>query len=614
MAVKKSSRAAVLARSINDALKLDEGIRLGSDPYFEIHRVPTGSLVMDRITGGGFALGRHYELYGDECVVPETLVMTSEGDWIEAGELEVGDALVGFDEFPASGRGNTRMLRQASVIENRFIKRDCFRVFTDRGTETVASATHMWLRINGARKPVWKMTETLNVGDRISWLGSPYASEPLDTRDAGYLAGLCDGEGWMDNGRICAFCQRSGPILENGIRVLENLGFKVIVRLANGNQNPKWQPVYAVFIAGGMYEQMKFLKLIQPERFKHEAEFHWYGRSVSRKGKGTQEGDGWATIVEIEPVGKKEVCAVSTTTGTLVTDGLLSHNSVGKSYIVYRTMALSQARGNLCAVIDPEHSFDSERFIFLGGNPKELLIQHPQTAEDAIAVMMMLAQAAKEEQLEIVGIDSVASFLTTEEAEKDPREIDRVASQARMMSKALRRVNTVNKKTLFLWTNQERMDIGVKFGNPKTTSGGRALRYYATGRIEFRRGSKLLRKKKVVRAAKVVETDKQVGRWIQVKVVKDKSTIPEREGAFVFNHEMKKIDPGYEILQLGLEDELIERSGSGQYSYVDVDDHEWKGTEKRFIDYLNSNDELADELTAVIVDTTNHPDEDEEEE
>ena len=126
MVAKKSSRAAVLARSINDALKLDEGLRLGNDPYFEIHRVPTGSLVVDRITGGGFALGRHYELYGDE--------------------------------------------------------------------------------------------------------------------------------------------------------------------------------------------------------------------------------------------------------------------SVGKSYIVYRTMALSQRRGNLCAIIDPEHSFDSERFTFLGGNPAELLIQHPQTAEEAIAI------------------------------------------------------------------------------------------------------------------------------------------------------------------------------------------------------------------------------------
>ena len=178
-----------------------------------------------------------------------------------------------------------------------------------------------------------------------------------------------------------------------------------------------------------------------------------------------------------------------------------------------------------------------------------------------------------------------------------------------MMSKALRRVNTVNKKTLFLWTNQERMDIGVKFGNPKTTSGGRALRYYATGRLEFRRGSQLLRKKKVARAGKLVETDKRVGRWIQVKVVKDKSTVEGREGSFVFNHEMKRIDPGYEILQLGLEDGLIERSGSGRYSYVDVDDREWKGTEKVFVKYLNNDADLAAELTAAIVDVTDNPDE-----
>jgi recombination protein RecA len=177
-----------------------------------------------------------------------------------------------------------------------------------------------------------------------------------------------------------------------------------------------------------------------------------------------------------------------------------------------------------------------------------------------------------------------------------------------MMSKALRRITTVNKKTLFLWTNQERMDVGVKFGNPKTTSGGRALRYYATGRIEFRRSSQLLRKKKVARGGKLIETEKPVGRWVQVKAVKDKSTVPYREGAFVFNHEMKRIDPAYEILQLGLEDGLIERSASGQYSYVDLDDHEWKGTEKRFTANINSNPELRMELEAAIIDVTNNPD------
>ena len=352
MASKKKSRAAVLAASINDTLGLEEGIRLGSDSYFEITRIPTGSLVMDRITGGGFALGRHYELFGDE--------------------------------------------------------------------------------------------------------------------------------------------------------------------------------------------------------------------------------------------------------------------SVGKSYIVYRTMALSQRRGNLCAVVDPEHSFDSERFQFLGGIPSELLIQHPQTAEDAVAVMMMLAKYAKDEMLEVIGIDSVASLVTNDEAAKDPREEDRIGAQARMMSKALRRITTVNKKTLFLWTNQERMDIGVRFGNPKTTSGGRALRYYATGRIEFRRGSQLLRKTKIASAGKLVEKDKPIGRWVQVKAVKDKSTVPYREGAFVFNHRMKKIDPAYEILQLGLEDELIERSASGRYSYTDIDGHEWKGTEKQFTGYLRAEDELRTELESAIRDVTINQDEEEE--
>ena len=351
MPVKKKSRAAALAHAINDALKLEEGIKLGNDPFFEITRIPTGSLVVDRITGGGFALGRHYELFGDE--------------------------------------------------------------------------------------------------------------------------------------------------------------------------------------------------------------------------------------------------------------------SVGKSYVVYRTMALSQRRGNLCAVVDPEHAFDSERFRFLGGSPSELLIQHPQTAEEAVAVMMMLAKAAKDELLEIVGIDSVSSLVTTDEAGKDPREEDRIGAQARMMSKALRRITTVNKKTLFLWTNQERMDIGIRFGNPKTTSGGRALRYYATGRIEFRRGSVVKEKSKRARAGKLVETDVPVGRWVQVRVVKDKSTSPGREGAFVFDYRLKKISPAWEVIQLGLEDGLIERSANGWYSYTDIEDHEWKGPVKKFTGWLNKNDDLRAELEAVIRDNTEN-EEDEE--
>lgn len=283
---------------------------------------------------------------------------------------------------------------------------------------------------------------------------------------------------------------------------------------------------------------------------------------------------------------------------------LFGDENAGKSTILYTAMALSQRRGNVCAMVDPEHSFDNERFAFLGGDPEELLMFWPDDADQAISVMMLLAKYAKERELEIVGIDSVASMLTAEEKAKDPRETDRVASQARMMSRALRRITAANQKTLFLWTNQERVDVGIKFGNPRTTSGGRALRYYATGRIEFRRGAKLHRKGRVAKAGKLVESDVVFGRWTQVRVEKDKSTRPQREGAFVFNHDLKIIDPAYEIIQLGLEDGLIDQTGTGIYSYTDLDDKEWKGHEKKFTNYLRTEDELRHELVTAIVDQT----------
>ena len=283
---------------------------------------------------------------------------------------------------------------------------------------------------------------------------------------------------------------------------------------------------------------------------------------------------------------------------------LYGDENAGKSAILYMTMALSQQRGNVCAMVDPEHSFDNERFASLGGDPEELLMFWPEKAEDAIAVMMLLAKHAANQELEVIGCDSVASLVTTEEAEKDPREVDRVASQARMMSKALRRITTANRKTLFLWTNQERVDVGIKFGNPKTTSGGKALRYYSTGRIEFRKGTKLLRKEHIARGGKLVETEVPYGRWIQVRVEKEKSTRPHRQGSFVFNFDLATIDPAYEVIQLGLEDRLIERSASGDYSYEDLDGKVWKGKEKKFAELLRTNDELREEIQAVIIDNT----------
>lgn len=282
---------------------------------------------------------------------------------------------------------------------------------------------------------------------------------------------------------------------------------------------------------------------------------------------------------------------------------IFGDENTGKSYITYLTMALSQQRGKLAALVDPEHSFDREWFTHLGGDPDALLTLWPENAEDAIAAMMLLAKHAANGSLEVVVLDSVSSLVPTEEISKDPREEDRIAGQARMMSRALRRITTVNKKTLFLWTNQERTNIGIRFGNPRTQSGGRALRFYATGRIEMRKGTKLTSERSVARGNRLVKAKVQTGRWIQIRSEKEKSTRPYREGSFIFSAESNSIDIASEIIQLGLEDGLIEHSTRG-FSYVDLEDREWKGNEKQFSKHLRENDELQKELVDVIRDNT----------
>lgn len=283
---------------------------------------------------------------------------------------------------------------------------------------------------------------------------------------------------------------------------------------------------------------------------------------------------------------------------------LFGDESACKSFIAYRTMALSQERGNLCALVDPEHSFDSSWFSLLGGSPDELMLLQPKTGEDAVATMMLLAQIAETTpELEIITVDSVASLVPREETEKDPREEARIAGQARMMSRALRLVTTMNRKCIFIWTNQERTNVGIRFGNPRITSGGKALKFYASTRIELRKGTAVKAKRRLAKAGKLVTTDALVGRWISARAEKDKTTRPYREGSFIFDGEQGCIDVGSEIIHLALEDGLVEQSGNS-YSYVGVDDQEHKGTFNRFRDILANDAELQEELIDLISDET----------
>jgi recombination protein RecA len=282
---------------------------------------------------------------------------------------------------------------------------------------------------------------------------------------------------------------------------------------------------------------------------------------------------------------------------------LYGDEHVGKSYVALKTMALAQQRGKICALVDPEHAFDPEWFAYMGGIPDELLTFHPTKAEDAVAVMMLLAKHAENEDVEVITVDSVTSLVPLEETDKDPREEPRIAGQARMMSRALRRITTVNHKTLFIWINQLRTDVGLKFGNPNVTTGGKALRYYATTRVSMHRGTQVRTPRLKAVGGKLQKKEVQTGRWVQCRVEKDKSTTPYGEGSFLFNNDLGRIDDAYEILQLALEDEIVEWTGK-MVRYVDLEDREWRGYERKFIDYLRNEEDLRNEILAEVRDNT----------
>lgn len=275
--------------------------------------------------------------------------------------------------------------------------------------------------------------------------------------------------------------------------------------------------------------------------------------------------------------------------------------SACKSFLCYRSMALSQARGNLCAIIDAEHTFDYDWFEQLGGAPEELLTAQPRIAEDGIEAMMLLLDRG---DVEIITVDSIASLSTKQEARRAPGENSVMATQARFMSENLRRLTTMNQKTAVLWTNQKRSKIGVYFGNPDTTSGGRAMPYYATMRIELRKGELVKVKKDIAKKAKLVKADVPVGYWVLVKNQKNKASIPYYEGNFIFDNKAGKIDEASELIQLGLEDKLITAKGSGakrtQYTYIDYDDQVWTGSMAQFKKYFADFADLKQEVIECV--------------
>lgn len=227
--------------------------------------------------------------------------------------------------------------------------------------------------------------------------------------------------------------------------------------------------------------------------------------------------------------------------------------SSGKTTLSLHIIAEAQKLGGVCAFIDAEHAMDPEYSQRLGVNINQLLISQPDNGEQALEIVESLVRSGK---MDVIVIDSVAALTPKDEIEGDMG-AHHVGKQARLMSQALRKLTAIvaKSKTVVIFINQIRMQIGVMFGNPETTPGGKALKFYTSVRMDIRR------------IAQIKKGEEIMGGRIRVKVVKNKVAAPFKQTEFDLMYN-EGISREGEIIALGEKMSIISKSGTS-YSYGD---------------------------------------------
>src|ERR1043165_6901310 len=255
--------------------------------------------------------------------------------------------------------------------------------------------------------------------------------------------------------------------------------------------------------------------------------------------------------------------------------------SSGKTTIATHVIAEAQKKGGMCAIIDAEHAFDSSYAQKLGVDVDNLLISQPDYGEQALEIADRLILSGA---LDVVVIDSVAALVPKGELEGEMGD-SKMGLQARLMSQALRKLTATISKTncCCIFINQLREKIGVMFGNPETTTGGNALKFYASVRLDIRR------------MAQIKDGDEAVGNRVKVKVVKNKVAPPFRMAEFdiIFGGGISKTG---EIIDMGVELNIIQKSGSW-FSYNNDKLGQGRDAVKQL---LVDNPELANEIETKI--------------
>ena len=253
----------------------------------------------------------------------------------------------------------------------------------------------------------------------------------------------------------------------------------------------------------------------------------------------------------------------------------------GKTTVTLHAVAEAQKAGGVAAFIDAEHALDPQYAGKLGVKVDELIISQPDNGEQALEIADMLVRSGS---VDVVVIDSVAALVPRAEIEGEMGE-PQMGLQARLMSQALRKLtaNIKRSNTLVIFINQIRMKIGVMFGNPETTTGGNALKFYASVRIDIRR------------IGSIKKGEEVIGSETRAKIVKNKVAPPFRQAEFDILYG-EGISREGEIIELGVANNIIEKSGAW-YSYGKDRIGQGKDNTR---DYLKENPNIADEIEAKI--------------
>lgn len=254
----------------------------------------------------------------------------------------------------------------------------------------------------------------------------------------------------------------------------------------------------------------------------------------------------------------------------------------GKTTLALQVVANAQAEGGLAAFVDAEHALDPDYAKLLRVNMEALLIHQPDSAEQALDVVEALVRS---NALDVIVIDSVAALVPKEEVEGEMGDIT-IGLQARLMSRALRKLTSIiaKSRTTVIFINQVRMKIGVMFGSPETTPGGRALKFYCAVRMDIRR------------IASVKEGDETIGNRCRIKVVKNKVAPPFKncEVDLLFHRGLSREG---DLIDLGIECGAVEKAGSW-FSAGDVRLGQGRESARRF---LEQNADVAQKIEAEII-------------